>query len=243
MTNKEKDTVRSKQKQKLLSTQRYLDFAAVHDDTLVLKNGGLRAVLEVSSINFNLKSEEEQNAIIYSYQRYLNALNFPVQILIKSRKLDIDLYLENLKDKMRHQQNELLKRQMSEYVEYISKLVEYADIMEKKFYVVIPQNPPRAEKKGFLQSFWEKIHPDDKVEDIIRRRQEFKTLKTGLDERINVVTTGLENCGLSIKKLDTQKVIELFYQSYNPQLAREEKLAPVRDYAMEKNPEDNLVDS
>jgi len=243
MTKKEKDTVRSKQKQKLLSVQRYLDFAAVHDDTLVLKNGGLRAVLEVSSINFNLKSEEEQNAIIYSYQRYLNALNFPVQILIKSRKLDIDLYLENLKEKMRHQQNELLKRQMAEYIEYISKLVEYADIMEKKFYVVIPQNPPRAEKKGFLQSFWEKIHPDDKVEDIIRRRQEFKTLKTGLDERINVVTTGLENCGLSIKKLDTQKVIELFYQSYNPQLAREEKLAPLRDYAMEKNPEDNLVDS
>lgn len=243
MTKKEKDTVRSKQKQKLLSVQRYLDFAAVHDDTVVLKNGGLRAVLEVSSINFNLKSEEEQNAIIYSYQRYLNALNFPVQILIKSRKLDIDLYLENLKDKMRHQQNELLKRQMSEYIEYISKLVEYADIMEKKFYVVIPQNPPRAEKKGFLQSFWEKIHPDDKVEDIIKRRQEFKTLKTGLDERINVVTTGLENCGLSIKKLDTQKVIELFYQSYNPQLAREEKLAAVRDYAMEKNPEDNLVDS
>lgn len=243
MTKKEKDTVRSKQKQKLLSVQRYLDFAAVHDDTLILKNGGLRAVLEVSSINFNLKSEEEQNAIIYSYQRYLNALNFPVQILIKSRKLDIDLYLENLKDKMRHQQNELLKRQMAEYIEYISKLVEYADIMEKKFYVVIPQNPPRAEKKGFLQSFWEKIHPDDKVEDIIRRRQEFKTLKTGLDERINVVTTGLENCGLSVKKLDTQKVIELFYQSYNPQLAREEKLAAVHDYAMEKNPEDNLVES
>jgi len=194
-------------------------------------------------VNFNLKSEEEQNAIIYSYQRYLNALNFPAQILIKSRKLDIDLYLENLKEKMRHQQNELLKRQMAEYIEYIAKLVEYADIMEKKFYVVVPQNPPRAEKKSFLQSFWEKIHPDDKVEDIIRRRQEFKTLKTGLDERINVVTTGLENCGLSVKKLDTQSVIELFYQSYNPQLAREEKLASVDSYAMEKNPEDNLVDS
>ena len=243
MPKNEKDTVRSKQKQKLLSVQRYLDFAGVHDDTLILKNGGIRAVLEVSSVNFNLKSDEEQNAIIYSYQRFLNALNFPTQILIKSRKLDIDLYLENLKEKLRHQQNELLKRQMTEYIEYISKLVEYADIMEKKFYVVIPQNPPRAEKKTFLQSFWEKIHPDDKVEDIIRRHQEFKTLKTGLDERINVVTTGLENCGLRVTRLKTQGVIELFYQSYNPQLAREEKLAHVDAYAMEKNPEDNLVDS
>jgi len=164
MTKQDKETVRTKQKQKLLSTQRYLDFAGVHDDTLILKNGGIRAILEVSSINFNLKSEDEQNAIIYSYQRFLNALNFPTQILVKSKKLDIDLYLENLKEKQRHQQNELLKRQMEEYIEYIAKLVEYADIMEKKFYVVIPQNPPRAEKKTFMQSFWQKIHPDDKVE-------------------------------------------------------------------------------
>ena len=243
MTKKDKESVRTKAKMKLLSTQRYLEFSGVHDDTLLLKNGGIRAVLEVSSVNFNLKSEEEQNAIIYSYQRYLNALNFPVQILIKSRKLDIDLYLENLKEKMRHQQNELLKRQMAEYIEYIAKLVEYADIMAKKFFVIVPQNPPRAEKKGFLKSFWEKIHPDDKVEDIIRRRKEFKNLKNGLDERVNVVTTGLENCGLNVTKLDTQKTIELFYQSYNPQLAREEKLAPMDSYAMDKNPEDNLVES
>ena len=243
MPKKEKNTVRTKAKQKLLAVQRYLEFAGVHDDTLILKNGGIRAVLEVSSINFNLKSEEEQNAIIYSYQRYLNALNFPVQILVKSRKLDIDLYLEGLKEKMRHQQNELLKRQMAEYIEYIAKLVEYADIMEKKFYVVIPQNPPRAEKPTFMQSFWAKIHPDDKVEEIIKRRKEFKGLKNGLDERVNVVTTGLENCGLSVKQLDTQHIIELFYQSYNPQLAREEKLAPLEEYGMEGNPEDNLVES
>lgn len=242
MTKKEKKTVRTKGKHPLLAIQRYLDFASVHDDTLILKNGGLRAVLEVSSINFNLKSEEEQNAIIYSYQRFLNALNFPTQILVKSRKLDIDLYLENLKERLRHQQNELLKRQMAEYIEYIAKLVEYADIMEKKFYIVIPQNPPRAEKKTFMQSFWAKIHPDDKVEDIIKRRKEFKELKTALDERVNVVTTGLENCGLNVTQLDTQRMIELFYQSYNPQLAREEKLAPVQEYSMEGNPEDNLVE-
>ena len=157
--NKEKNTIRDKKKSALLSTQRYLDFAGVHDDTLVLKNGGIRAILEVGAVNFNLKSEDEQDSIIYSYQRFLNSLNFPIQILLKSRKLDIDQYIDGLKDKMRLQQNQLLKNQMTEYVEYVQKLVEYADIMEKKFYVVIPQNPLRAEKKSAWSSFMVKLSP------------------------------------------------------------------------------------
>ncbi len=241
MARKEKETVHTKSKNKILSTQRYLDFAGVHDDTLILKNGGLRAILEVSSVNFNLKSEEEQNAIIYGYQRFVNALNFPVQILVKSRKLDIDQYLDSLKEKLRHQQNELLKAQMSEYIEYVAKLVEYADIMEKKFYVVVPQNPLRAEQKGTLVSFWQKIHPDDKVEEIIKRRKEFKMLKRGLDERINIVTTGLENCGLNVTQLGTERIIQLFYQCYNPQLSRQEKVVKYQDYGLDDQPEDKLI--
>lgn len=237
----EKDTVKNAKKRKLLSTQRYLEFAGVHDDTLILKNGGIRAILEVSSVNFNLKSDEEQNSIIYSYQRFLNALNFPVQILMRSRKLDIDHYLDDLKEKMRHQQNELLKNQMGEYIEYISKLVEYADIMEKRFFVIVPQNPSRAEKVSIFTSFLEKISPDDTVLKVIQRRKEFKGLKKGLDESVSVVKTGLENCGLNVTRLNTEKIIELFYQCYNPQLSRTQKMKPMNEMAVSGNPEDDLV--
>lgn len=237
----EKETVKKSKKSKLLSTQRYLEFAGVHDDILILKSGGIRAVLEVNSINFNLKSKEEQNSIIYGYQRFLNGLDFPVQILMRSRKLDIDQYLDDLKEKTRHQQNELLKTQMVEYTEYISKLVEYADIMEKRFFVVIPQNPMRAEKTSVWTSFLDKIFPDDKVIEVIQRQKEFKNLKKGLDERANVVKTGLENCGLSVKQLNTEKIIELFYQCYNPQTSRTQKLTSVEDLSVSGNSSDNLV--
>lgn len=237
----EKETVKKSKKNKLLSTQRYLEFAGVHDDILILKSGGIRSILEVNSINFNLKSEAEQNSIIYGYQRFLNALDFPVQILMRSRKLDIDQYLEDLKEKTRFQQNELLKNQMMEYTEYISKLVEYADIMEKRFFVVIPQNPMRAEKKSVWSSFMDKIFPDDKIAEVIQRRKEFKHLKKGLDERANVVKTGLENCGLSVKQINTEKIIELFYQCYNSQASRTQKMTSVEDLAVSRNISDNLV--
>ncbi len=232
----------SREESKALSTQRYLQFAGVRDDTLILKNGGLRAVMEVSSINFNLKSEAEQNAIIGSYQQFLNALDFPVQILVRSRKLDIDTYLESLRRQMKTLQNQLLKSQMAEYIEYIRKLVEFTDIMEKHFFIVIPTNPPRAEKKTLFAKFLAYIKPDDSVVEILRRRKEFKDLKKTLDDRVEVVKTAMGNCGLGIQQLNTEQLIELFYQVYNPQLARSQKLAQLGNLSVVSGPEENLVE-
>lgn len=241
MSKNEKETVKKGKKNKAVSTQRYVQFAGTHDDTLILKNGGLRAVLEVSSINFNLKSEDEQNAIIRSYQGFLNSLNFPVQVLVRSRKLDIDHYLDDLQLRKKKLHNELLKRQMEEYIEYVQKLVEYTDIMEKRFFVVVPMNPPRAEKKGTFGSFMQYISPDDKVVEIIKRKKEFKNLKKDLDTRVNIVKTALENCSLNVTQLNTEKIIQIFYQAYNPQLARRQKLEHMEDMAMAGGPEENLI--
>ncbi|MCF7917392.1 hypothetical protein K9L27_00065 [Candidatus Gracilibacteria bacterium] len=227
---------------KSLSTQRYLQFAGVRDDTLILRDGGLRAIFEVSSINFNLKSEEEKNAIISSYQKFLNSLNFPTQILIRSRKLDIDNYIEDLKRRMKNIENDLLKNQMAEYIEYIQKLVEYSDIMEKRFFVVVPATPLRAEKKSIFSKFLSYIQPDDTVLDIITRRKEFKQLKKELDSRANVIQTSLDNCGLTTKRLSTKGIIELFYQVYNPQLARTQKLAPLEELAISGGAEENITE-
>ncbi|MCF7831027.1 hypothetical protein K9M41_03490 [Candidatus Gracilibacteria bacterium] len=239
--NKE-ENVKAAKNNKALSTQRYLQFAGVRDNTLILKNGGLRAVMEVSSVNFSLKSEEEQDSIIGSYQQFMNSIDFPVQILVRSRKLDIDNYLEDLRQKMRNLKNILLQEQMKDYIEYVQKLVEYSDIMEKRFFVVIPQNPARAEKKSLISKFLAYIMPDDTVMDILKRRKEFKELKRQLDQRVNVVETALGNCGLNVNQLETEKIIELFYQVYNPQLARTQKMGTIEELAVTNGAEDNMVE-
>ena len=230
-TSKTTDSVKQSQNKlnPSLSTQTYLRISEIRDDTVVLKNGGLRAVLEVSSINFNLKSEDEQNAITYSYQGFLNTLEFPIQILIKSRKLDIDNYLDKLRKIGEKQTNALLQQQTYEYVEYIAKLVEYADIMEKTFYAIVPFDPYRSEKQGFFQRFLASMNAKDTYVNIKRKHEEFEQLKKGLNQRVNVVKIGLENCGLKVEQLPTEKLIELFYNIYNPTASRYEKAKSVSE--------------
>jgi hypothetical protein len=219
------DTVRQAPSKKSpgLSTQTYLKIAEIRDDTLVLKSGGVRAILSVNSINFNLKSEDEQNAIVYSYQGFVNTLEFPIQIVIRSKKLDVDEYLDKLRKIGEKQTNQLLQRQTFEYIEYISKLVEYADIMQKEFFVVVPFEPYRTQKTTIFQKFFQNIQAKDSYESIKRRRDEFEAMKKGLIQRVSTVKIGLENCGLKVNQLTTKELIELFYNIYNPTVARYEK--------------------
>ena len=120
------------------STQRHLPFSQIRENIIIMKDNSARMVMRCSTINFLLKSTEEQDAIIISFQRFLNALDFPVQIMVRSTKLDIDGYLGKLKDKAVNQKNELLQNQTYEYIEYLKKLVEVAQIMKKDFYIVVP---------------------------------------------------------------------------------------------------------
>ncbi|MCX6735035.1 MAG: hypothetical protein NTZ25_03950 [Candidatus Peregrinibacteria bacterium] len=217
------------------STQAHLRIAEIRENVVVLKNGGMRAVLKTSSINFNLKSEEEQNSIVYAYQSFLNSLEFPIQILIRSKKLDIDNYIDGVKKIGEKQQNKLLQEQTMEYAQYIKRLVEYADIMEKEFYVVIPFDPGRTQsgestKKFF--SFFERLAPKDSYADIKQRRSEFNNLKKGLLQRVNVIQAGLENCGLKVDQMDTTSLIELYYESYNPMTSRSQKLKDLMNTAI-----------
>lgn len=213
----------------------HLKVAEIHDDTVVLKNGGLRSILKTSSINLNLKSEEEQNAVIYSYQNFLNTLEFPIQIVVRSKRLDLEHYIEKLKKIGVKQGNPLLQKQTFEYVEYISRLVEYADIMEKQFYVVIPQDPFGQEHRGFLKSFMENIFPQDTVTKIQARQKQFDELKKRLTQRTNTVRAGLEGCGLRVQEMNTEELIELFYETYNPLTSRSQKVEPEDELALEQD--------
>ncbi len=238
MTDKAtQDSIKKKKKSPKMSTQIALEIAEIHDDTVVLKNGGLRGILKSSSINLNLKSEAEQNAVIYSYQNFLNTLEFPIQIVVRSKKLDLENYIEDLKKIGVKQSNPLLQRQTFEYIEYVSRLVEYADIMEKEFYIVIPQDPYRAEKKGFLQSVYDNFFPQDTVAKIQQRQKEFNELNKQLQQRMNVAQSGLESCNLKIERLNTQELIELFYEVHNPLTARSQKFEAGDELALEEDKE------
>lgn len=146
------------------TTQRHLPFTQIRENIILMKDSSARMVLRCSTINFLLKSSDEQDAIIMSFQRFLNALDFPVQIMVRSTKLDIDGYLEKLKDKAVNQTNELLQNQTYEYIEYLKKLVEVAQIMKKEFYIVVPfdQEEDQSVKAtgvfSLFRNFWRSIN-------------------------------------------------------------------------------------
>jgi len=214
------------QKKSVVSSQEYLDIAEIKEDTVIMRNNTLRAVLLVSSVNFALKSEDEQDAIISSYVSFLNNIDFPLQIVIQSRELDINNYLEQLKQKEKEQVNELLKIQTAEYIEYIGELVSMAKIMNKRFYVIIPYNPASDKRKNFFSSLWEVLRP---VTLIKMRQERFLKYKAELDRRVDNVINNLSSVGLNAVQLDTQSLIELCYNTYNPRTSKNQKLVNVKD--------------
>lgn len=208
-----------------VSTQSYLDISEIRDDVMVMRDGTLRSVILVSSINFALKSEDEQNAIISSYVSFLNNLNFSLQIIVQSRELDIAKYIDQLKQKEKEQINELLKMQTTEYIQYVEELISLGKIMNKRFYVSIPYDPASSKHKNFFSSLLDVFKP---VALINMKEKKFLQYKTDLDRRTENVAGGLASIGLNAVRLDTQSLIELFYNTYNPVTSKNQKLVDVK---------------
>jgi len=211
----------SNQKNTAISTQRYLKIADIKQDTVIMKDGTLRAILMVSSINFALKSEDEQQAIISAYITFLNNIDFLLQIVVQSRELNINGYLEAMRKRANEQTNELLKNQTFQYIDYVSQLVSLGKIMNKRFYVVVPYNPISDKRKGFWQSLVEAFKPVDVIN---LKEERFIVLKKQLENRVDNIVSGLTSMGLNAVRLDTQGLIELFYNSYNQKTAANEPL-------------------
>lgn len=204
------------------STQEHLNIARIQDGVIVTKDGGLRMVLLVSAVNFALKSEEEQNALIFQYQNFLNSLTFPIQVLIQSRQLDLTGYLAKLDTRLAEETNELLQIQIEDYIEFVKRLISLANIMDKKFFVIIPYDPANLKQRGFFDKLF---HPSKLTVDM--SLTEFKSYRDELLQRANVIMGGLSPIGLRSIPLDTQQLIELYYQTFNPEEAAKEKLADV----------------
>ena len=210
--------------------QRYLDLAEIKEDVMVLKDGTIRSVLLVSSINFALKSEDEQNAIVQAYMQFLNSLDFPIQVVIQSRRMNIDDYLGRLRDAESKQKNELLRNQISDYRSYIKQLVDLAEIMQKRFYIVVPYDPSTEQQKGFFARASAVFTP---MVTIRLTEERFKKNKQALMLRVNNIIAGLQGMSLSAVQLDTQSLIELFYTVYNPELFETQRMTEVEKLQLE----------
>jgi len=201
------------------SVQKHLEIKEIKDDVIVLKNKGLRTVLMTTSINIALKSTEEQDAIIYKYQDFLNSLDFSIQIIATSRKFDIAPYIQNLSQKQNIQENELLRIQTAEYIDFIRGLTEMTNIMAESFYLVVPYSPSVAKKTGLINRLFGRKGQSEIKE------QAFQELKNNLWQRVDFIATGLAGIGIRSVPLNTEELIELFYKLYNPSAKEKPELA------------------
>ena len=204
--------------------QSYLNIAEVREDVVILKDGTIRAVLLVSSINFALKSEDEQNAIVQAYMQFLNSLDFPIQVVIQSRRMNIDEYMSKLKEAEMVQKNELLRNQILDYRSYVKQLVDLAEIMQKKFYLVVPYDPTYEGKKSFMDRLNAVMTP---LVTIHLTEERFNTHKSALMLRVNNTIAGLQGMSLNAVMLDTQSLIELYYTVYNPELFETQRMTEI----------------
>ena len=197
------------------AAQQFLAIDSIREDVIVLKDGGLRVVLMCSSFNFALKSTDEQDAIIFQYQNFLNTLDFPLQFVLQSRRINIEPYLEALGERQREEESELLKIQIGEYIEFIKTFVASTNIMSKAFYVVVPFNPAMIEKTGLLSKFtslWGGAQTNGTAMD----QRSFEERKHQVSQRVDTVIEGLQRFGIRSAPLNTEELIELFYGLYNP---------------------------
>ncbi|MFH1451308.1 MAG: hypothetical protein ABIF89_01720 [bacterium] len=191
------------------ATQQFLEVDQVKEGIMILKNKGLRGVLMVSSINFALKSEDEQDATIYQFQNFLNSLDFFCQILIQSRRLNITGYLERIKILEKTQPNELLRVQTNEYRVFIQRLIETGSILSKMFFVIVPyssseQTGGKETKKELIPELTEEV---------------FQRCRNQLLQRMEFVAVGLKRCGLQSIPLTTPEIIELLWSLHHPKEA------------------------
>lgn len=193
----------------LSPAQQKIVIEEIKNDVVILKGGDLRGVLIASSVNFSLKSTAEQDSLIFKYQGLLNSLDFPIQILIVSRHLNVDEYLASIEQKRKEQTNELLKIQIAEYLDFIKNLVQVGNIMDQTFYVVVPLSKVEKKTAGFLEKLGLTHQPTNE------ESKSFEELKSQLWQRLEYISNGLAGMGIKSTPLNTEEITQLFYRLYN----------------------------
>lgn len=193
-------------------TQDFVPIKEIREGIMILKDGSMRAIVLATSINFALKSTEEQESVIYQFQNFLNSLDFTVQTYIQSRKLDIRPYIALLEDRLRAQTSDLMKIQISEYIMFIKGLTEGSNIMTKSFFLVVPYAPISNAGKSLVNVFKTK----NEETNLKNKNDDFEEIKNQIEQRISVVEQGLSRCGVKVARLGSEELVELFYRIFNP---------------------------
>lgn len=202
---------------KNLNTKQFVDIYDIKDNVVILKNGSLRLILEITSTNFDLKSGDEQVAIIKAFQDFLNSLDFPLQIVIHSRLLDIKSYLAQTQQIVDQIDNELLKIQGIEYIRFVKGLTELANIMSKKFYIVVPfyATESKEAKASFVENIKSIFKPaKEKVKELAG--QDFEIYQGQVKQRAELISSGMAGMGLGSKILNKDELTKMFNSLYNP---------------------------
>ncbi len=200
------------------AAQEFVPIKEVRNGVIILKDGGLRAVLIVSSINLSLKSSDEQMAIINQFQSFLNSLDFPTQITIQSRRLDIRPYLLTLEERLKNQTEQLLKIQTKEYIEFIRSFTDEVNIMTKSFFVTVPYTSSIIKSGGMVEGLIGGKAQKKQIENTKKANElaSFEEKRSQLDQRVGVIVQGLGGLGIRSTQLKTEEVVELFYKTFNP---------------------------
>lgn len=189
------------------ATQDFIPIKEVRDGVISLKNGSMASIIMVSSVNFMLKSQDEQEAIIFQFQNFLNSLDFSIQISIQSRELDIRPYIASLEARYKNELGDLMKIQIREYINFIKNFVDQSNIMTKNFFVIVPFTPAIIDTSK---------NPLKKTNNSQNKLSNFEENRTQLEQRINTVSQGLTRCGLRSIQLGTEEAVELLYKTLNP---------------------------
>jgi len=201
-------------------TQDFIPIKEIRDGVIILKDNSTRMILMVSSINFALKSEDEQNALLIQFQTFLNSLEFSTQIFIQSRRLDMRPYLALLKDRLKAQLSDLMRIQIEEYIDFIKGFAEDANIMTKTFFIILPYTRTSISTKK--TSPLRKLFPSKKdAEEVVEAKKEkdleaFEEIRSQLQQRANVIKQGLARTGIRATPLGTEEITELYYKFFNP---------------------------
>src|SRR3989344_8510565 len=195
------------------ATQKFVPIDDVRDGIVMLKGGGMRGILMASSINFSLKSDDERRAILLQFQDFLNSLDFLIQIVVQSRRLDIRPYIALLEGRYKEQTNDLMKIQTEQYINFIKNFTESTSIMTKSFFIVIPYGASIVKTSGGLSGLFGKKSGSEQKQDA---ETLFEENKIQLEQRISVVEQGLVRCGIRVARLGNEEVVELFYKIFNP---------------------------
>ncbi|MCH8049977.1 hypothetical protein IIB51_01020 [Patescibacteria group bacterium] len=200
------------------ATQDFVPIEEVRDGIVILKDGSMRAIVMTSSLNFALKGADEQEAILSQFQNFLNSLEFPVQIFIQSRDLDIRPYIALLEERYKAQTNDLMQIQTREYIEFVKKFVEDTNIMSKHFFIVIPYSASVVQAKKGLFSLLELVEKkgEGKKTKSEAKAVAFEKSRSQIEQRVSVVEQGLARTGIRVVSLGTEEIIELFYRLFNP---------------------------